>query len=160
MATYTTGLSAAATAQHLPSGEALRQYAGAKNKNELLSVLRPVQRAADKWDWLKPLVEAGDIFHPVRGDRERLSGSSSPRPISRRRGVILRMPPAWRAARLPRPKATATIGRREPSALGLDGLLDFRVETTLDGEPLTEGEVSFLLAGTDGLALLRPMGRG
>ncbi|MGB7046629.1 MAG: DEAD/DEAH box helicase, partial [Methylocella sp.] len=51
--------------------------------------------------------------------------------------------------------ATATIGRREPSALGLDGLLDFRVETTLDGEPLTEAEVHALLAGTDGLALLR-----
>ena len=65
------------------------------------------------------------------------------------------MPPAWRAGRPPRPKATATIGRREPSALGLDGLLDFKVETTLDGEPLTEAEVRSLLAGTDGLALLR-----
>jgi len=47
MATYTTGLSAGAKAQHLPLGEALRQYAGAKNKNELLSLLQPVQRAAD-----------------------------------------------------------------------------------------------------------------
>jgi len=52
-------------------------------------------------------------------------------------------------------KATATIGRREPSALGLGGLLDFRVEATLDGETLTEAEVHSLLAGTDGLALLR-----
>ena len=48
MATYTTGLSATAKAQHLPLGEALRQYAGAKNKNELLALLQPVQRAADK----------------------------------------------------------------------------------------------------------------
>src|SRR5271166_2630365 len=66
MATYTTGLSAAAKAQHLPLGEALRQYAGAKNKNELLSLLQPVQRAAEKCDWLKRLVDEGEIFHPLR----------------------------------------------------------------------------------------------
>src|SRR5579875_1303791 len=155
MATYTTGLSAGAKAQHLPLGEALRQYAGAKNKNELLSLLQPVQRAADKCDWLKHLVDAGEIFHPLRwGPQEALALIRSA-PGLEDAGVIVRMPPAWRAGRPPRPKATATIGRREPSALGLDGLLDFRVEVTLDGEPLTEEEVTSLLAGPDGLALLR-----
>ena len=74
MATYTTGLSAAARAQHLPLGEALRQYAGAKNKDELLSLLQPVQRAAAKCDWLKLMVDAGEIFHPLRwGPQEALS---------------------------------------------------------------------------------------
>jgi superfamily II DNA or RNA helicase len=155
MATYTTGLSAGAKAQHLPLGEALRQYAGAKNKNELLSLLQPVQRAADKCDWLKLMVDQGEIFHPLRwGPQEALSLIRAA-PDLEEAGVILRMPPAWRAGRPPRPKATATIGRREPSALGLDGLLDFSVETTLGGEPLNEEEVRSLLAGTDGLALLR-----
>ena len=155
MATYTTGLSAAAKAQHLPLGEALRQYAGAKNKSELLSLLQPVQRAAEKCDWLKRLVDEGEIFHPLRwGPQEALSLIRSA-PDLEESGVILRMPPAWRAGRPPRPKVTATIGRRAPSALGLDGLLDFKVQATLDGEPLTEEEVRSLLAGTDGLALLR-----
>src|SRR5450759_763575 len=73
MATYTTGLSAAAKAQHLPLGEALRQYAGAKNKNELLALLQPVQRAAEKCDWLKLMVDEGEIFHPLRwGPQEAL----------------------------------------------------------------------------------------
>ena len=155
MATYTTGLSSAAKPQHLPLGEALRQYAGAKNKNELLSLLQPVQRAADKCDWLKLMVDEGEIFHPLRwGPQEALALIRSA-PDLEDAGVILRMPPAWRAGRPPRPKATATIGRREPSSLGLDGLLDFKVDVTLDGETLTEAEVHSLLAGTDGLALLR-----
>ncbi len=155
MATYTTGLSAGAKAQHLPLGDALRQYAGARNKNELLSLLLPVKRAAETCDWLKRMVDEGEIFHPLRWrPHEALSLIRSASDLEDA-GVILRMPPAWPGGRPPRPKATATIGRREPSALGLDGLLDFRVETTLDGDPLTEAEVRALLAGTDGLALLR-----
>ena len=69
--------------------------------------------------------------------------------------MILRMPPSWPAGRPLRPKATAAIGRREPSALGLGGLLDFQAAMTLDGEPLTEAEVRALLAGSDELVFLR-----
>ena len=155
MATYTTGLSAGGKAQHLPLGEALRQYAGARNKNELLSLLLPVKRAAETCDWLKLMVDEGEIFQPMRfGPQEALSLIRSA-PDLEDAGVILRMPPAWRGGRSPHPKSTATIGRRAPSALGLDGLLDFKAEVTLGGEPLTEAEVRALLAGTDGLALLR-----
>ena len=48
LATYTTRLSTQAKAQHLPLGQALREYAGAANKERLLSLLLPVQRAARK----------------------------------------------------------------------------------------------------------------
>ena len=48
LATYTTRLSAHAKAQHLPLGQALREYAGAANKARLLSLLLPVQRAAEQ----------------------------------------------------------------------------------------------------------------
>ena len=37
----------------------------------------------------------------------------------------------------------------------MDGLLDFRVEVSLDGEALTDDEIDELLAATHGLALLR-----
>ena len=47
LATYTTRLSAQAKAQHLPLGQALSEYAGAANKARLLSLLLPVQRAAE-----------------------------------------------------------------------------------------------------------------
>jgi hypothetical protein len=80
MATYTTRLSAQAKAQHVPLGQALREYAGAANRDKLLSLLLPVQRAAEYCAWLKPMIDAGDIFHPLRWDprRRRASSRASP----------------------------------------------------------------------------------
>ena len=66
LATYTTRLSAEAKPQHLPLGKALQEYAGAKNRERLLSLLMPVQRAAEQCAWLKAMVDAGEIYHPLR----------------------------------------------------------------------------------------------
>ena len=155
LATYTTGLSAKATAQHVPLGQALREYSGAANRDKLLSLLVPVQRAAETCGWLKAMVDAGEIFHPLRwgaGEAARFLASV---PELESAGVVARMPATWRANRPARPRVTATIGAGAPSATGLDGLLDFRVDVTLDGEPLTEEEIAALLAGTEALVLLR-----
>ncbi|MGC2224902.1 MAG: DEAD/DEAH box helicase, partial [Methylocella sp.] len=54
-----------------------------------------------------------------------------------------------------RPSVEATVGSASPSVLGMDALLDFRVEVSLDGEILTLEEINKLLASTHGLALLR-----
>ena len=54
-----------------------------------------------------------------------------------------------------RPQVTATVGARPPSGTGLDALLDFHMDVTLEGEPLTAEEMAALLAGTETLALLR-----
>jgi superfamily II DNA or RNA helicase len=155
MATYTTRLSAQAKAQHVPLGQALREYAGAANRDRLLSLLLPVQRAAEHCAWLKPMIDAGDIYRPVRwGTAETLCFLQSV-PALEGAGVVVRMPASWHANRPARPQVTATVGSRAPSAIGLDGLLDFQMAIVLDGEPLTEAEVAGLLAGTEGLALLR-----
>jgi hypothetical protein len=45
----------------------LREYAGAANWDKLLSLLLPMQRAAEHCAWLKPMIDAGDIFHPLLG---------------------------------------------------------------------------------------------
>ena len=155
LATYTTGLSARATAQHVPLGQALREYSGAANRDKLLSLLVPVQRAAETCDWLKAMVDAGEIFHPLRwgaGEAARFLASV---PELESAGVVVRMPAAWRANRPARPRVTATIGATPPSATGLDGLLDFQMEVTLEGEPLAADEIAALLAGTEALVLLR-----
>ena len=155
MATYTTRLSAQARAQHVPLGQALREYAGAANRDKLLSLLVPVQRAAETCAWLKPMVDEGEIFHPLRwsaGDAARFLGSV---PDLESAGVVVRMPAGWNAKRPPRPQVTATVGARKPSAMGLDAVMDFSMAVTLDGEPLTQAEIRKLLAGTDTLVLLR-----
>ncbi len=155
MATYTTQLSAQARAQHLPLGQALREYAGAVNRSKLLSLLVPVQRAAERCAWLRPMIDAGEIFHPLRWSPQEASRFLASAAELESAGVVVRMPATWRANRPARPQVTATVGVRAPSKLGLDALLDFAVQMTLDGEALSEPEIQALLAGTDGLVLLR-----
>lgn len=155
LATYTTRLSAHARAQHVPLGQALREYAGEANKTRLLSLLLPVQRASENCSWLKAMVDAGGIFHPLRWTPAEAVQFLRDLPSIESAGVIVRMPAAWRANRPPRPVVTGSLGGKKPAGLGKDALLDFRVEVTLDGEPLTETEIAELLAGSEGLALLR-----
>src|SRR5208337_989882 len=75
--------------------------------------------------------------------------------IGRRAGVVVRMPASWRGGRPTRPAVAATVGSNAPSRVGAERLLDFRVDVSLDGAPLTPEEIASLLAATDGLALLR-----
>jgi non-specific serine/threonine protein kinase len=155
LATYTTRLSAHAKAQHLPLGQALREYAGAPNKDRLLSLLVPVQLASETCPWLKAIVDSGEIFHPLRWTPQEAMQLLRDVPQLEGAGVVVRMPAVWRASRPPRPRVTAQIGGKPPSGVGQDALLDFRMEVTLDGERLTAAETAELLAKSDGLALIR-----
>ncbi|HET7506040.1 MAG TPA: DEAD/DEAH box helicase, partial [Kofleriaceae bacterium] len=155
LATYTTRLSARATAQHVPLGQALREYAGARAKAQLATLLAPVRRAADACPWLAEMVERGELFHPLRWSVADASRLLADLPALEAAGVVVRMPAGWGGARPARPQPTATVGARPAGVLGKDALLDFRAAVTLDGDPLTEREIAELLAGTDGLRLLR-----
>jgi superfamily II DNA or RNA helicase len=155
LATYTTRLSAQAKAQHLPLGKALQEYAGAKNRERLLSLLIPVQRAAEHCPWLKAMVDTGEVFHPLRWTPQRALQFLRDVPALESAGVVVRMPASWRMNQPGRPQVKATIGGKPPSALGMDALLDFKMEVTLEGESLSPNEIEQLLAQSDGLALIR-----
>jgi hypothetical protein len=159
LATYTTRLSTHSQGQtkvqHLPLGQALSEYAGAANKHRLLSLLVPVQRASEACPWLKAMVDAGEIFHPLRWTPAEALQVLRDVPQLEAAGVVVRMPAAWRGNRPPRPRVTGTVGGKAPSGLGHNALLDFQMEVTLDGEKLTAAEISALLAHSDGLALVR-----
>ena len=150
-----------AKAQHLPLGKALQEYAGAKNRERLLSLLMPVQRAAEHCPWLKTMVDAGEIFHPLRWSPQQALQFLKDVPALESAGVVVRMPASWRMNRPARPQVKATVGGNAPSQLGMDALLDFRMEVTLDGERLSAAEIKRLLAQSDGLGLdPRQVGRG
>ena len=155
LATYTTQLSAEAKPQHLPLSKAMQEYAGARNRERLLSLLMPVQRAAEHCPWLKAIVDGGEIYHPLRFNPQQTLQFLRDVPAIEGAGVIVRMPAIWRMNRPARPQVTATVGSHSPSQLGMDALLDFRMDVTLDGESLTRAEIKRLLAHTDGLVLIR-----
>ncbi len=155
LATYTSRLSAHGKAQHLPLGQALREYAGESRRERLLSLLLPVQRAAEQCSWLRGMVEAGEIFHPLRWTPEEAFRLLSDIPALESAGVVVRVPASWKLNRPPRPQVTATVGSKPASGLGTEALLDFRMEVTLDGDRLSAEEIGRLLAGSEGLALVR-----
>jgi superfamily II DNA or RNA helicase len=155
LATYTTRLSAQAKAQHMPLGTALQEYAGAKNRERLLSLLMPVQRAAQQCGWLKAMIDRGEIYHPLRWHSQQALQFLRDAPALERAGVVVRMPANWRMNRPARPQVKAAVGGSAPVQLGLEALLDFRMEVTLDGETLTSAEIKCLLAQSDGLVFLR-----
>jgi superfamily II DNA or RNA helicase len=155
LATYTTRLSTEAKAQHMPLGKALQEYAGARNRERLLSLLLPIQRAAEHCAWLKAMVDAGEIFHPLRWSPQQALQFLRDMPALESAGVAVRMPASWRMNRPARPKVSATVGAHAPSQVGMDALLDFQMDVTLDGEKLSAAEIKQLLAHSDGLALIR-----
>ena len=155
LATYVPGLAAHGALRHAPLGAALREYAGAGAKAELLKLLEPVSRAGETCDWLKEIVDSGEIFHPLRWTAERGDAAAQRRRRARAGGArrahasVLAGEPAEPAG------GRGDRRRRSPSLVGADNLLDFSVEVTLDGEPLTAEEIGRLVASSDGLALLR-----
>jgi non-specific serine/threonine protein kinase len=155
IATYTAQLSAQGRAQHLALGEALREYAGTRNKSRLLALLKPVQEAAAQCPWLRAMVEAGEIYHPLRWIAPEAFQFLTDVPKLEAAGIVVRTPSSWKAGRPVRPKISASVGGRVPSVLGKDALLDFQVELTLGEERLTAAEIRALLKGSDGLQFLR-----
>ena len=155
LATYTSRLSAHGKAQHQPLSQALAEYSGARSKAQLLSLLLPVQRAAEHCDWLREMVDTGEIYHPLRWTPLDAHRFLSDLPKLETAGIVVRTPSVWQSGRPARPVVRASVGARPPSLLGKDALLDFSMEVSLDGERLSASEVRDLLRGADGLQLIR-----
>ncbi len=155
LATYTSRLSAHGKPQHLPLSQALKEFSDGKSQAQLLSLLQPVQGAAAQCGWLRDMVDAGEIYHPLRWTSTDAFQFLSDVPKLEAAGIVVRAPQTWRAGRPPRPQIQASLGAQSPSLLGQDALLDFSMAVTLDGEQLNASEVKDLLKGTDGLQLIR-----
>ena len=155
LATYTAKLTTNARAQHAPLGHALREYARATHRQQLLALLVPVQRAAETCSWVRDMVESDELFHPIRWSPDEALRFLRDVPKLEAAGIIVRTPPAWSGLRPPRPQVKAIVGSKTPSVLGRDALLDFKLQVMLDGESLTPAELQSILSSTDGLTLLR-----
>ncbi|MGC8642392.1 MAG: SNF2 helicase-associated domain-containing protein, partial [Isosphaeraceae bacterium] len=115
LATYIPRLSAQGRVQHEPLGKALQQYAGAKNKAALLSLLLPIQRAAERSTLVQEMVESGEIYHPLAwtpGDAYRFLHDI---PVFEESGLVVRVPDWWKANRPPRPVVNVKIDARKGS---------------------------------------------
>jgi non-specific serine/threonine protein kinase len=154
MATFTQGQAKDGTPQHLALAEALRESIAAQDTAKLDQLLEPVSRAARSVKLVDRLLESRKLFSPQAWDIGQAYEFLTAIPKMEQAGLVIRVPNWWNAARPPRPQVSVSIGSKEPSRFGLDGL-DLSVGVAIDGEPLSESELKKLLEARQGLVLLR-----
>jgi superfamily II DNA or RNA helicase len=153
MATYAAGMSKGGQLQRLPLGQALKEYAGARRKPELIKLLSPLQAAAKRSPLIAELVETGDVFHPLAWAPDEAYSFLKEIPLYEECGLLTRLPNWWR--KRAKPQVSVTLERQKQSALGKEALLSFDISLALGGQTLTDEEVRELLNAGEGLVLLR-----
>jgi non-specific serine/threonine protein kinase len=135
--------------QYQPLQKALQHYAGDENKTALAELLQPVHAACHACEWVRELVDSGDIYHPLAwrpNEAYRLLKSASTLTDC---GIIVKLPNWWQTRS--RPKVQMTIGNTSNAAFGRDAILDFNMDVALGDQTLTEDEMAALLADNDSL---------
>ena len=154
MASYASGLSQSGRLTQLPLGKALQEYRGANHKAALLKLLTPLHAAAKACPLMADMIESGDVFHPLAWTPQEAYEFLRHIPAYEDAGLLVRLPNWWKK-RGTRPQVAATIGEKTGTSMGLDALLDFKLDVVIDGHTLSPQEIQDLLAGDDGLVLFR-----
>ncbi len=156
LATYTTRLTAASNVQHVPLGQALKEYAGEQNRAQLLALLVPVQKAAEKSTFIKDLLDRSAIFTPQAWTPHQAHAFLKEIPQIEESGVLVRVPNWWTPKHPPRPQISISVGNQSASAVGMNALLDFNISYSLpDGESLTYEELQEILARQENLVQIK-----
>jgi non-specific serine/threonine protein kinase len=155
MATYASALSSQRQGQirHQPLARALHEYAGARNKQALIRLLSPVQRASESSALIRELIESGDLYHPLAWTPAEAYVFLKETPLYEQCGVIARLPNWWK--KRTRPQVNVTIGSVKQKKLDADALLDFKLGIALGDESLTKRELQALLAAQEGLVFIK-----
>ncbi|MBC8469215.1 MAG: DEAD/DEAH box helicase [Planctomycetes bacterium] len=153
LATYSTGFGSGGRVKHIPLRRAIEQYAGDKNRSALIKLLSPVEQASKQIDWVGRLVDSGEIYQPLAWPAYFAHKFLQTVPSLEDCGLTVRIPNWWK--KRPRPQVSVTIGQNRQSKFGVDALLDFNVAVALNGETLSADEIKDILAGGDGLVLVK-----
>tara|TARA_B110000459_G_scaffold202948_1_gene257512 strand:- start:549 stop:3413 length:2865 start_codon:yes stop_codon:yes gene_type:complete len=154
--TYTKQVANNLNLQHLPLGQALKEYAGENKKQQLLSLLLPVQRAADKSIFIKQLVDSGDIFKPLAWSPKEAHAFLNSIPLIEKSGVVVHIPNWWKPKHPPRPQINISIGNAASQSVGMDALLDFNMSYSLpDGTTISSKEIQEISEAQGGLIQIK-----
>ncbi len=153
LATYAPSVTGGGRVQYQPLSKALEQYAGAKNKNTLIKLLSPIQLASEASSLVRELVDTGDIYHPLAWTPKQAHRFLQDVPLLEQSRILVRVPDWWK--KRPRPSVGVTIGDKRQHKLDVHGMLDFKVQLALGDQQLSQAEWRKLVAGEEGLVLLR-----
>ena len=153
MATYAPRISKGGKVQYQPLGKALKEYAGERNKSALVNLLSPIQRVSEELEFVRDLVDSGDIYHPLAWTPAEAYELLQGVPILEEEGVLVRLPDWWR--KRPRARIGITIGSSRKGSFGVDAMLDCKVDLLFGDEQLTEEEWQQILSAEQGLVFLK-----
>ena len=153
MASYATGISSAGKVRRLPLGRALQEYAGKRQKPELLKLLTPLHAAAKRSELIDDLVETGDVFHPLVWTPQEAFAFLREIPLYEECGLLAQLPNWWR--RRARPQVSVNLDSDKGGTVGKDSLLKFDISVALGGARLDPDEIEQLLNSEENLIQLR-----
>jgi non-specific serine/threonine protein kinase len=137
--------------KHLPLGAALKAYS--TNPRALSAVLAPIQNVAGTSVFVSDLLESRRIFQPCLWTAREAYTFLKENPVYEAANIVVRITNLWKQAPK-RAQVTVSMDKKR-SQMGMDALLDFSVQLTLDGEALTTEEVEQLLSSSGGLIRLK-----
>jgi SNF2 family DNA or RNA helicase len=153
LATYSTGFTTGGKLKHLPLKEALSQYAGANNREGLVKLLTPVQKASERCPWVESLVHTAELYQPLAWPAQKAYRLLQSIPDLEACGLTVRIPNWWK--KRPRPQVQVTIGETDRPTLGMESLLDFNIHISLGEQKLSEEELQEILASGQQLLNIR-----
>ncbi len=148
MATYSTKPVKSKKAVHTPLKNALEEYK--QDEKKLLSLLSTVTKAAEQSDFISDLLESGELFSPLKLTVKEAFTFLKEIPIYEEAGIMCRVPDWWRK-KTNAIKLSVTVGNKEPSAVGLDAIVDFNPAVFIGEDKLTENELKQFLSMAEGL---------
>ena len=154
VATYSHSISETERLQHVPLSKALKQYAGEGNRPAMEQLLRPVQKAAERSEMVRELVDSRRLFQALAWSPKQAYSFIRDIPAMEESGLVVRVPNWWKGKRPSRPGVSIDVGRTM-TRVGGNSLLEFSVEVALEGERLSDDELRQLLQSDGNLVQLR-----
>jgi non-specific serine/threonine protein kinase len=114
-----------------------------------------VRLAAEKSKLLREWLETKRLFQPMAMSPQEAYRVLRDTAVFQESGIVMKLPDWWRSGKGPRPAVSVTIDAPKKTSLHAGSLLSFKIQHSLDGDPLTPEEWEKLLSSDTGLVSLR-----
>ena len=152
MATYSTKEVRSRKAIHTPLKHALKEFDG--DEKRLLQLISTVMKVSETSVFIQGLINSGELFYPIRLNKDEAYIVLKEMAMYEEAGILCRVPDWWRKQHNIL-SVSIKMGEKEPSKVGFDALLDFKLSLSLGDEVLSEQDVLELLEMAEGLTLYK-----
>lgn len=153
LATYSVGLNKKKQAQHRPLQYALTEFEN--NQDKLLELLSTVSNASKNSEFLKDLLESGELFFPLNFSPDESFQFLREIPLYENAGILCRIPNWWRSGKRSASLSISFGEKKKASFLGLDSLIDFKTKIKIGDVELTAAEAKRILKQSEGLSQIK-----